>query len=62
MRHGAWKYMQDGNVDMLFHLDKDIGERRDVSFQHAEIFTDLKRRLADWEAELAQERTEFLVK
>jgi arylsulfatase A-like enzyme len=62
VRHGAWKYIQDGNVEMLFDLTHDIGERRDVSFQNPELFADLKRRLAAWEAELAKEPTEFLVK
>ncbi|MBI5760568.1 MAG: sulfatase-like hydrolase/transferase [Planctomycetales bacterium] len=62
VRHGSWKYIQDSNVEMLFDLSTDIGERRDVSFQNPETFTDLKRRLAAWEVELAKERTEFLVK
>jgi arylsulfatase A-like enzyme len=62
VRHGSWKYIQDSNVEMLFDLATDIGERRDVSFQNPETFADLKRRLADWEAELANERTEILVK
>jgi arylsulfatase A len=62
VRHGDWKYIQDGNVEMLFNLERDIGERRDVSFQNPGVFADLKDRLAAWEAELAKERTEFLVK
>lgn len=62
LRHGSWKYIQDSNVEMLFDLANDIGERRDQSFQHPQVFADLKRRLAAWEAELAMERTEFLVK
>jgi arylsulfatase A len=62
VRHGSWKYIQDGNVELLFDLAADIGERRDLSFQHAQVFADLKRRLAEWEADLAQERTDFLVK
>ena len=62
VRHGPWKYIQDGNVEMLFDLAADIGERRDVSFQHPQTFADLKHRLADWEADLAKEQTEFLVK
>jgi hypothetical protein len=47
---------------MLVDLAADIGERRDVSFQHPETFADLKSRLAGWEAELAKDRPEFLVK
>ncbi|MEQ1859182.1 MAG: sulfatase-like hydrolase/transferase [Chthoniobacteraceae bacterium] len=62
VRHGSWKYLQDGNVEMLFDLANDISERRDVFFKHPEIFADLKRRLAGWEAELAKTTTDFLVK
>lgn len=62
LRHGSWKYIQDSNVEMLFDLANDIGERRDQSFQKPQVFADLKQRLAAWEAELAKERTEFLVK
>jgi arylsulfatase A-like enzyme len=62
VRHGNWKYIQDGNVEMLFDLTYDIAERRDVSFQNPEVFANLKRRLAAWEADLATEPTEFLVK
>jgi arylsulfatase A-like enzyme len=62
VRHGTWKYMQDGNVEMLFDLAQDIGERRDLSFQQPEKFVDLKRRLAAWEAEIDREPTAFVVK
>jgi arylsulfatase A len=61
-RHGQWKYLQDGNVEMLFDLANDVSERRDVFYKHPEVFADLKRRLAAWEAELAKEKTDFLVK
>jgi arylsulfatase A len=62
VRHGWWKYIQDGNVEMLFDLQADIGERRDLSFAEPERFGQLKQRLADWEEELATEPTAFLVK
>ncbi|MDZ4853020.1 MAG: sulfatase-like hydrolase/transferase [Pirellulaceae bacterium] len=62
LRHGSWKYMQDGNVEMLFDLTSDISERRDVSFQNPTVFTDLKNRLTEWEAEMAKEKTSFLIK
>ena len=62
VRHGDWKYMQDGNVEMLFDLAEDIGERRDLSFKEPEKLADLKRRLASWEAEMARETPEILVK
>ncbi len=62
VRHGSWKYIQDSNVEMLFNLAEDIGERRDLSFAEPEKFADLKRHLAAWERELAQEQPEVLVK
>lgn len=62
VRHGSWKYIQDSNVEMLFDLAHDIGERRDVSFQYPEKFVDLKRRLATWEDELARAKPDILVK
>lgn len=62
VRHGDWKYIQDGNVEMLFHIAEDASERRDLQFQHPERFAELKTRLADWEADLAKTPTDFLVK
>lgn len=62
VRHGNWKYIQDGNVEMLFDLAADISERNDRSFQNPQVFQELKRHLAGWEAEMAKERTDFLVK
>jgi arylsulfatase A-like enzyme len=62
VRHGQWKYLQDGNVEMLFDLANDVSERRDVFFKHPEVFADLKRRLAEWEADLAREQPPILVK
>jgi len=62
VRHGSWKYLQDGNVELLFNLKDDIGERRDVYRHHPQVMTDLKQRLAAWEAEIAKHQPEFLVK
>jgi arylsulfatase A len=62
VRHGRWKYLQDGNVEMLFDLQEDLSERRDVSYRNPSVFSDLKRRLADWENDLAKPPTQFLVK
>jgi arylsulfatase A len=62
VRHGPWKYIQDGNVEMLFNLESDIGERHDASFQNPAVLADLRSRLAAWEAEMAKERTDVLIK
>ena len=62
VRQGDWKFLQDGNVELLFNLREDIGERRDRYRDHPEIMADLKQRLAVWEADLAKQPTDFLVK
>lgn len=62
VRHGDWKYLKDGNVEMLFDLRNDVGERYDLYRQHPDIMADLKRRLTAWENELAQITPSILVK
>lgn len=62
VRHGDWKYLQDGNIEMLFNLREDIGERRDLYRHKPEVMADLKQRLAAWEAEMGKHQPEFLVK
>lgn len=62
VRHGDWKYLQDGNVEMLFNLRDDIGERNDLYRERPDVMADLKQRLATWEADLAGETPEVLVK
>lgn len=52
IRHGDWKYVQDGMVGLLFNLRDDVGERRDLAYERPDILTELKRRLAAWEAEM----------
>jgi arylsulfatase A-like enzyme len=61
VRHGRWKYVQDGMVEMLFDLEQDIGERRDLAYRKPETLAKLKRLLADWEADLARHPPAFLV-
>jgi arylsulfatase A-like enzyme len=62
IRHGEWKYVLDGAVDLLFNLKDDIGERHDLGFHHPEIVADLKARLKTWEAEMDASPTTFLVR
>jgi len=49
-------------VDILFDLENDVTERRDLSFQHPEILADLNARLKAWEDEMAKEKTAFVVR
>jgi arylsulfatase A-like enzyme len=62
VRHGDWKYIQDGGVDLLFNLKDDIGERRDLGFHRPEILADLKARLKAWEEEMDRSPTTFVVR
>ena len=62
VRHGHWKYVQDGMVEMLFDLKNDIGERRDLAFRQRGTLDTLKRLLANWEAELDLHPPAFLVR
>jgi arylsulfatase A-like enzyme len=62
IRHGDWKYVQDAAVEMLFNLQTDIGERRDLAFRHPDILADLKDRLKTWEAEMDASPTTFVVR
>jgi arylsulfatase A len=63
IRRGKWKYVNDGNtMDLLFDLEADIAERRNLNFEHPEVVDELKRRMADWEAEMDGEEKEILVR
>ncbi|MBK8038069.1 MAG: sulfatase [Verrucomicrobiaceae bacterium] len=63
IRHGKWKYINDGNtMDLLFDLEADIGERTNLGYQHPEIVEDLQKRLKAWEAEIDATEREIWVK
>jgi arylsulfatase A len=62
IRHGDWKYVLDGGVDVLFNLKDDIGERRDQFFQQPGIVTDLRARLKAWEEEMDHSPPAFIVR
>jgi hypothetical protein len=47
---------------MLFNLQEDISERRDLSFRRPEILADLKARLKAWEEEMGRFPTTFVVR
>jgi arylsulfatase A-like enzyme len=61
-RHGHWKYIQDGMVEMLYNLKDDISERRDLGYRHPDVLARLKQLHADWEAELAKNTPGFVVR
>jgi arylsulfatase A len=63
IRHGKWKFLRDADTnDLLFDLEADIGERRNLYYERPDIARDLKARYQTWADEMnASERT-FLVK
>lgn len=62
IRHGDWKYVLDGGVDLLFNLKDDIGERRDLGYQNQAKLADLKSRLQAWEEGIDRSPPAFLVR
>ena len=63
IRQGHWKYLNDGNtMDLLFDLKNDIGERRNLGYQHPAVLKELKAKLAAWEAEIDRTPREIWVR
>jgi hypothetical protein len=62
VRHGQFKLVRDSGYDQLFDLLADIGERHDLSYQHPERAAELRELLAEWEAEMDNEKPAFTVK
>lgn len=63
VRHGRWKYMNDGNtMDLLYDLEADLSERRSLTYEHPGIVKDLKARLQTWQEEMDASEREFIVR
>ncbi len=54
VRAGDWKYVRDGNIEQLFDLAKDPGEREDLAYQNPAVLVKLREAVLDWEAALAK--------
>lgn len=61
-RKGTWKYIRYSRGELLFNLDTDIAERRNLSEHHPEIVDQLRKEVARWEADIARSRPRFSVK
>jgi len=53
-RVGQWKLLVDGGQLMLFDLGVDPGERTDLAARRPDLVANLKRLVADWEADVDQ--------
>jgi arylsulfatase A-like enzyme len=52
VRRGRWKYIYDRETELLFDLEKDLGERRNLAVRHPDIVQRLRTELAAWERRL----------
>lgn len=57
VREGQWKYVQEGENELLFDLSRDIGERHNLRYQHDNLVKDLRAKFTRWEAEVNQSTT-----
>ena len=54
VRKGPWKLIRvKGNPTLLFDLEKDRGETRDIAKDHPQVVSELLAALADWEKQLS---------
>jgi arylsulfatase A-like enzyme len=56
VRRGKWKYVLDRESELLFDLEKDVGERQNLAFERPEVVRELRAALARWEAQLPAPR------
>jgi arylsulfatase A-like enzyme len=61
-RHGDWKYVRDGDIELLFDLASDPGERKDQGYRHPDKLESLRARVAAWEKEMAGHKPAHVVK
>ena len=54
VRAGRWKMLVDGGLYLLFDLNDDPGERKDLAAQHTDLVVKLKALLAEWEKDVDQ--------
>jgi arylsulfatase A-like enzyme len=62
VRHGNWKWLRDGVIELVYDLEKDPGERQDLYQSQQEKAAALRKLHEDWEAEMAKEKPAFVVK
>lgn len=62
VRKGNWKYIRDGDRELLFDLKTDVGERQELYYQHQEVASELRVLLEQWEKEMDRTPPLFSVK
>jgi arylsulfatase A len=61
VRRGRWKYMLDAQVDLLFDVVADPGERTDLYYGNIERALGMRKAISEWEAEMAREQPPYQV-
>jgi arylsulfatase A-like enzyme len=51
VRRGRWKYVFDREMELLYDLEQDPGERRNLAYRHPEVVKGLRMALAVWESQ-----------
>jgi arylsulfatase A-like enzyme len=49
VRRGKWKLVRDRGMDLLFDLEADIGERKNLAYRHPDVVARLGKELVAWE-------------
>ncbi len=63
IRHGKWKFLRDADTnDLLFDLESDISERRNLYYEQQDIAQDLKTRFNAWANEMDNSDRSILIK
>jgi len=62
VRKGSWKYIWDGNVEQLFDLAHDPGERHDLQYHHQKLLFEMRELYAQWEQDVNQSAAQYLKK
>jgi arylsulfatase A-like enzyme len=63
IRHGKWKYLRDADTnDLLFDLETDISERRNLYYEHPDVVVDLKARWKKWAEEMDSSDRSFIIR
>jgi arylsulfatase A-like enzyme len=62
VRQSNLKYIRDGNIEMLFDLEKDPGERVDIAPSHPEKLTELRKAVAAWEQDVDRDAPSAVIR
>lgn len=55
VRSGPWKLLVDGGQLLLFDLQRDIGEKNDLTLTRPDLVAQLRRRIQEWEKDVDTE-------